>query len=339
MAKRTTVYDVARRARVSPATVSRTIHSPDIVRPETRNVVTQAIRDLGFTPNSVARSLASRRTRIVAALVPSISNAIVSQTVGGLTRVLEAEQYQLLLGNTERSGDREAEAALALIGRQPDGIAVIGELSSPEALEVLAELQIPIVQALGLPRETIDIAVGYSNRNGARDMTRALAGAGYDPIAFVGTVPGSSYYADERANGFRAAMREAGKHGQITLELPWPGDYAQGAAAIKKLLDSPQRPRAAFFASDILALGAMLHCLNAGIRIPDEIGIVGFGGQELGRLLPPGLTTVQIDGDELGVRAARSLLKRMADRTDVPRIEDVGYKIVQRGSALLRLPA
>jgi len=255
-----------------------------------------------------------------------------------MTRELGAEQYQLLLGNTERSGAREADVIAALLGRQPDGIAIVGELNSTEGLDVLAQSEIPIIQVLGLPGDIVDIAVGYSNRKAARDMTQALLRAGYESIVFIGALKGTSYYVDERAAGFEAAMNEAGRLGRTVLDVPWPGDYAHGAVAVRRLLESEPKPGAAFFASDILALGAMLYCLNAGVRIPQEIGIVGFGGQELGQLLPPGLCTVEIDADELGAKAARSLLKRMSDRADVPKVEEVGYRIVQRGSALLSLP-
>lgn len=331
--KRVTLEDVAKHARVSNATVSRTIHSPDIVKPETRSAVYAAIRELGFSPNLAARSLVSSRTRIVAALVPSISNPIVSETVAGLSQVLEAEQYQLLLGNTGLSETRELEVMTALIGRRPDGIILIGESKSPEARALIRRYEIPTVQALGLPQEIIDIAVGYSDFDAARDLTRDLLDAGHRSLAFVGAKPGSSYYSDRRYAGFRAAVFAAG--GDATSYVaPWPNDndYDHGAIALQRILVRKKRPSAVFFASDALALGAMLFCLNSGITVPQEISLVGFGGQTLGQHIPPGLTTIRIDGNQIGTRTARNLLLRMADQVRVPQWDDVGYRILHRGS-------
>ncbi len=322
--------DVARLAGVSMVTVSRAINEPQKVAPATLARITAAIERIGYVPNLLAGSLASKRTRIVAALVPTIANSIFSETVQGMSDVLAGEHYQLLIGQTGYDAAVEHGLVTAFVGRRVDGLILTGIDHSKATRQQLLRVDMPVVETWDLTPSPIDCVVGFSNRDAGQAMTRYLLGRGYRRIAFVG---GADDRSISRREGWRAALAAAGLGEGPWLELPPPATVVAGREAIDALIARAPDLRAVFFSNDALALGALLQCQRRGWAVPDRIAIAGFTDTELAAEFNPALTTVHVRGREIGELAARTVLARIEGRGDLNAVVDVGYSIVGRASA------
>ncbi len=322
--------DVARLAGVSLVTVSRAINEPARVAPQTLARITDAIRQIGYVPNLLAGSLASSRTRIVAALVPTLSSSIFSETVQGMSDVLAAADYQLLIGHTRY--DRELEHALVatFLGRRVDGLILTGIGHAQTTRQQLLRLEVPVVETWDLTPSPIDCVVGFSNRQAGQAMTEYLLSRGYGRIGFAG---GGDERSTSRREGWQAALAAAGLDEGPWMELPPPATVADGRRALTALLARDPALRAVFFSNDALALGALFECQRLGLDVPGRIAIAGFTDTEFAAEVSPTLTTVHVRGREIGEQAARTVLARIERREDVQSVVDVGYAIVARESA------
>lgn len=325
--------DVARRARVSIATVSRTLQKPDTVSEATRQRVQQAIRDLGYVHNLVAGSLATSRTRVIAALVPTFDNRDYAKTIHAMAEVLRAAGYHLLLGHHGFSIDEEEAMIGAFLGRRPDGFFLHGRRHTPGAVRLLRSAGIPIVESGDLTGRPLDMVVSYSNFDAAKALTDYLIRKGHRRIALVCGPWGESERHRERWRGYRAALREHGipyAAGRV-LEKQLSGKT--GAAALLALLGRDPKIDAIFFTSDVMAVGALLECLRRGWAVPERVAIAGFDDQEIASQVVPSLTTVQVPREEIGRRAGEMLLDRLHGRPIGRKAADVGFKIIERESA------
>lgn len=322
--------DVARLAGVSLVTVSRAINEPDKVAPETRARILAAIERIGYVPNLLAGSLASNRTRIVAALVPTLSNSIFSETVQGMSDVLAGAGYELLIGHTNYDETREDALVRTFLGRRVDGLILTGIGHSKATRQQLLRVDVPVVETWDLTPSPIDCVVGFSNRQAGRAMTEYLLGRGYVGIGFAG---GGDERSVSRREGWREALAAAGHPEAPWLELPPPATVADGRQAVDALLARDPGLRAIFFSNDALALGALLQCQRLGRPVPGRLAIAGFTDTELAAEFHPSLTTVHVRGREIGERAARTVLARIEGREPVESVVDVGYAIVARDSA------
>ncbi|MEO6271113.1 MAG: LacI family DNA-binding transcriptional regulator, partial [Lautropia sp.] len=175
--------DVAREAGVSLVTVSRAVNHPEMLAPETLAQVRAAIERLRYVPNLMAGALASSRSRIAAAVIPTLASSIFSDTMDGLSQALAGRGYQLLLGQTHFRVDEEAQLIKAFVGRRVDGMVLIRTSQSPSARATLLRAGIPVVEAWDLASDPIDMMVGFSNRDAGEAAARYLAGKGYRQLA------------------------------------------------------------------------------------------------------------------------------------------------------------
>jgi LacI family gluconate utilization system Gnt-I transcriptional repressor len=330
--------DVARRAGVGAITVSRALRTPERVSPEVRERVRAAIEATGYVPNLAAGTLKSRRSGIVAAIVPTLRSAIFAETVDALAEGLDAHGLQLLVASSGYSIDAEAQIVRRMLGRQPDAVVLTGTRHAPEVRSMLRARAIPVVETWELADDPIDRAVGFSNRDAAYRMTLALAARGHRRIAFVGTPPEVERRASQRLDGYRAAMRELGRAADVAMLDELGVTIGSGERAAEALLARPDPPDAAFFVNDVAAFGAVQACQRRGISVPGRLAIAGFGDFEIARASNPPLTTVRIPGAEIGRTAARWVVERLAGdgqaRDDGgPRTTDLGFELVMRESA------
>jgi LacI family gluconate utilization system Gnt-I transcriptional repressor len=325
--------DVASRAGVAAITVSRALRDPDSVSPDVRKRVAAAVKALGYVPNLAAGTLKSQRSQIVAAIVPTLQSSIFAETVQGLSDELRANGYQLLLANSGYSTAAEESLVAALLGRQPEGIVLTGVQHSRKLRDLLSVTSIPVVETWELADDPIDMVVGFSNFEAARQIVLALADRGYRRIAFVGVPPESEPRSARRQAGYMKALNERGLKSVVDTDIAVGLAIRNGGDALERLLARHPDLDAVFFANDPLAFGALQRCQRRGWSVPKRIAIAGFGDFEIARETIPTLTTVRIPGDEIGRAAARLILERQPGMPREAKTVDVGFELVFRESA------
>lgn len=336
--------DVARRAGVGTITVSRALRTPERVSPEVREKVRAAIEATGYVPNLAAGTLKSQRSRMVAAIVPTLRNTIFAETAEGLAEGLRAHGLQLLLASSGYSLESEEAILRNLLGQQPVAVVLTGTRHSPRVRALLAERHLPVVETWDLSTDPIDRVVGFSNFEAARRMTHALAARGYRRIAFAGPPPETERRAAQRLEGYRHAMAELGREPDVAWLDELGVTFDSGGRATAALLARPLPPDAVFFVNDVPAFGAAQACQRLGVSVPRQLAIAGFGDFEIARAANPPLTTVRIPGERIGRVAASLIVERLsadagtADLKAVSgsqeaRVVDLGFEVVIRESA------
>lgn len=324
-----TLADVAKLAGVSPITVSRVLNRPELVTADTIAHVQQAIDRTGYVPNLLAGGLASKRTRLVAALVPSITNAIFVEAVQAFTDRLWEAGYQVLLGLSGYPPTREAALLAAVLSRRPDAIYLTGINHSPDARQRLLNAKIPIVETWDMTPTPIDMLVGFSHDKIGEAVARHLLAKGHRRFAMI-------WADDERAlarrRGFLAETARAGIDDVDIVPVPAPSTLSLGRQGLAKLLAGDRRPTAVFCSSDLLAHGALEEARSRGLAMPGELALMGFGDLEFTRHTVPALSTVRIDRAGIGRMAAEMILARIHGEEPAAKVIDVGFEIVDRGT-------
>jgi len=320
-----TLTDVAKTAGVSLITASRALSNPDRVSKRTAERVQAVAASVGYVPNLLAGGLRAQRSRTVAALVPSISVSQFLPTVTTLTSELERAGYQLILGQTGYDRAREAALLQTMIGRRVDGIIVAGLLGTEAAGKTLRRSGIPVVETWDLTPHPFDMAVGFSHLKVGAAVAAFFLRKGWHK---VGIATGDDERAAIRREGFMQVMG-----GPVpTATVPAPSSVALGRRALSELLSQAPGLRAVFCSADALAEGVLTEARARGLRVPEDLAICGFGGADFCAHLLPSLSTVHIDGIEIGRAATRLLLAHINGESIASRIEDVGFHIVERES-------
>ena len=325
-----TLHDVAKLAGVAPITASRALNSPDQVSAAVLKKVSDAIARTGYVPNLLAGGLASTRSRLVAAVVPTIAGPVFLETVQSLTESLAERGYQLMLGQSGYPGSREDALLEAIIGRRPDGIVLTGIMHSAEGRRRLLASGIPVVETWDLTPTPIDMLVGFSHVEVGRAVAAFLQAKGRRRFAVVA---GDDERATRRVGAFEAAALALGLPEVRRVVVPAPTTLRSGRGALSTLLGGGAEIDAVFCSSDLLALGVMTEALARGVQVPSQLAVVGFGDLNFAADLHPALTTVHISGAAIGRQAAQFIVDRAEGRSVAQRVIDIGYSIVDRQSA------
>jgi DNA-binding LacI/PurR family transcriptional regulator len=331
--KDVTIVEVARHAGVSITTVSHALSGKRKVAAATRARIDDSIKELGYRPNAFARSLRTERSHAVALVIPDITNPYYPTLARGMQDTLHAGGYQTFVGSTD--GDRENERSFLndSLQRRVDGIAFASFATTTRMLAPVLRANIPVVSiGTTIRHRTVD-CVRTDDVEGSRDATTYLIERGYAPIAMIGGPAGTSP-SDNRLEGYRSALRDAGIDSDPRLLAV--GDFTRtgGSKAMRRLLDGPAPPRAVFCANDLMAIGAMDAIRDAGLRVPDDVALVGYDDIEAASLVTPDLTTVVNPAYDMGRECGRLLLERMSGRRDGQRVEVVvPHRLVARTSA------
>ena len=325
-----TLSDVAKVAGVSAITASRALNTPDKVSADALKRVQDAILRTGYVPNMLAGGLASSRSRLVAALVPTIAGPVFLETVQALTEALAESGYQLMLGQSGYSGAREDALLDAIIGRRPDGIVLTGIMHSAEGRRRLLAAGIPVVETWDLTPTPIDMLVGFSHEKVGVAVAEYLFAAGYRKLAIV---TADDHRAGLRRKGFEDAAARLGVSLVGTCIVPAPTTLGSGRVGLADLLARVPDVDAVFCSSDILALGVMTEAQARGFAVPSRFALFGFGDLGFAGDTFPALTTVRIDGNAIGYQAARFIVERAEGRAINERVIDLGFSIVKRDSA------
>jgi LacI family gluconate utilization system Gnt-I transcriptional repressor len=323
--------DVARAAGVSPMSVSNAFNRPAVVLPETRARILAVAAELGYVPNRVAGALASGRSQVVAAIVPSIRNSSFARTVQGLSDTLTERGYELLLAIADTPA-RELSSLQAVLGRRPDGIVLTGNTHLPQSIALLRQAGLPVVESWILSAPIIDMAVGFDLGAAASAMGRHLIARGYRHIGYAGYAPAENRRFLERQQGFQRALRESGLRDDLLFYAAERSGFAGGRLALEALRRREPRLDAVFCSTDIFAAGMIFECQRRNIQVPEGLAIVGYGDFEIAAEIVPRLSTVRTRGYEIGQAAARLILDR-AEGREVPPRHDVGHELVLRESS------
>ena len=325
-----TLHDVARLAGVAPITASRAVNTPSQVSPDVRHKVAEAIARTGYVPNRVAGGLASTRSRLVAAVVPTINGPVFLETIRSLTEALADSGYQLMLGQAGYDIAREDALLEAIIGRRPDGIVLTGIMHSAQGRKRLLASGIPVVETWDLTPTPIDMLVGFSHLDVGREVARFLHRQGRRRFA---AIAGDDERAKRRFSAFEAEARLLGIGQVHAIVVPAPTTLKRGRSALAALLAADAGIDAIFCSSDLLALGVLTEARVRGMQIPQQLAVIGFGDQEFAADLAPSLTTVRIEGARIGRQAARFIVDRCDGAAADEKVVDIGFSIVARQSA------
>ncbi|QHI98610.1 substrate-binding domain-containing protein [Xylophilus rhododendri] len=325
-----TLDDVARLAGVSAITVSRALNTPERVSPDTREKVRLAVEHTGYVPNLLAGGLASNRSRLVAALVPTIAGPVFLETIEALTDALARRGYQLMLGQSGYGESREDALIDAIVGRRPDGIVLTGIMRSEGGRRRLLASGIPVVETWDLTPTPVDMLVGFSHEQVGEVAARFLMDKGYRRPAVV---TGDDHRAIQRRTGFERAFAERGIHGVPVFTVPAPTTLGSGREALRALRLAHPELDVLACSSDVLAHGAIVEAHAEGLSVPRDIAVMGFGDLAFARDAHPAITTVRIDGTGIGRQAAAFIADRAEGRAFGQKVVDIGFSLVERASA------
>jgi len=326
-----TVKEIAAIAKVSVATVSRALQRPEIVSEETRLRIHEVVKRLGYTPNALARNLRTARTRLVVALLPDIANPFFSEVIRGIEQVAYETGYSVLLGETQSSLVREQSYADMVAARQADGIITM----SHRVPAIPMDGRLPVVNACEYVKDKSISSVYIDNVAAAGAAVDYLVTLGHRDIAFIAG-PSSSPICVDREQGYRLALQRA----EISADpaLTAVGDFSieAGERAIEMFLSQGHSFSAVFCSNDEMAIGAMRALISHGLRVPEDISVVGFDDIRFARYTSPSLTTVAQPKNALGREAMTMLIEILNDPEVPPRKRVLSADLVVRGSTAPR---
>jgi LacI family transcriptional regulator, repressor for deo operon, udp, cdd, tsx, nupC, and nupG len=330
---RPTIYDVARLAGVSPSTVSRMLNGKGQFTPATRTAVEQAVRQLRYRPNTIARSLRTKSTQTIAFLLPYVPDPFFVSLIGGIQQHALKHDYSILLCVTEGDPEREEHYLHLLQAKQVDGALIDGPVLPATRIARFVEDGFPIVCV----DRDVDLSsvplVQVDNRLGARLATEHLIALGHRRIAHVsGSELQRFRHSRERLAGYREALAGAGVGADPRLVAA--GDYTEegGRRATRAVLDAGVEFSAVFAANDLSAIGAMSALAGQGRRVPDDVSVVGFDDVHISAFINPPLTTVHQPAAEIAQRATELLIALIHGREVAERRHVLEPRLVVRAS-------
>ena len=331
--ERSTIHDIAAEAGVSVATVSRVLNGRDHVAPATRELVTRIVRDHGYVANRSARNLQFGRTGLVGLLVPLVHPHYFATIVAGATEALYEHDLRAVLSPTEHKHDREVTLLDRLMHGMTDGALIVLPEESSDELERLQESSYRfVVIDPRLPLDARIPAVSAAHTSGADEAVRHLLGLGHRRVGAI-TGPRDLVATEERRRGYHAALAAAGILPDSSLEIESDFEIAGGRRAAAELLDLPDPPTAIFAFNDNLAVGTIQAARARGLRVPEDLSVVGFDDSESASLITPALTTVRQPLAEMG-RTAVNLLRRLLDGQRIETLHvELGTRLVVRDSS------
>lgn len=334
--RRTTLADVAAQAGVSTVTASRALRRPDMVSADLRARVEQAAGELAYVRNHLASALASARTHTIGVVIPSLTNGVFADYLRALHDSLMPAGFQVLVSNSRYSATEEEAAIATILSQGPEAIIVAGIDQTPRARSLLERAAIPVIQTMELTDEPIDINIGVSHYDAGFAATHYLLGLGHRRIAHLSARQDPR--SRRRMAGYVAAMAQAGFDDPgLVAATPRPSTVGLGAELLREVTARSGPIDALFCCNDDLALGGLFECQRRGIRVPQDVSIIGFNDLEFAASAFPSLSSVLIPRYEMGQRAAEIILDilRGAGRGPASQV-DLGFAIKARESTSRR---
>ena len=335
--RKVTIHDIAREAGVSVATVSRTFSHPERVRAQTREQILAVSERRQFVADAMARSLARRRSGFLAVIIPTLYNSIYAASTQAIQSAGEAAGYTVLIGVSEFSKAREAHLVRQFIERRVEGLILTGADRDPGAQKMILRNRVPTVITWQKPARSATPWVSFDNYAAAVAVVDHLAALGHRRIVLVCGRTDVNDRALARRAGFEDRMR--------ALRLPVSPDdvrecefdFTEGRKAVRAFFERTSPPTAIFSANDIVAVGALYECQRRGLRVPEDVSIVGFDDLPLAQYVFPPLTTVRVPAADMGTQAVEMLVELIDGKT--ARSRALPTEIVARGTVAAPAPA
>lgn len=324
-----TLDDVARAAGLSSMTVSRALNTPQLVRPKTVEKVLAAVKATGYIPNALAGGLASRRSKMIAVVVPQINNSMFVDTIQSISDELAVRGYHMLLCVAGYAQQTEAELVATILSRRPDGIVLTGIHHSTELKRVILNASVPVVEIWDLTPTPLDMLVGFSHEKVGEATADYLLRKGYKRPGLLWTVDNRAAL---RKSGLCEALARYDIHDPAVVDVPLPARFAAGRQGLRDLLNKGSFD-VIVCSSDTLAQGAMVEAQASGLRVPQDLAVIGFGDLDFAADTHPSITTVSVDRQVIGQRAATLLADRIEGLPQEETIVDIGFHFVERESA------
>ena len=326
-----TLNDVAQKAGVSTATVSRCLNSPERVSKRTRDKVEQVINVLGYTPNFGARVLASKRTYTIGAIIPTMENAIFARGIQAFQDELHIQGYTLLVASSSYDPLTEEEQIRTLVSRGIDGLLLIGHDRSTEIVDFLEEKNIPALVAWAHDPKARLPSVGFDNFTAMSELAEYIIGLGHRRIGMISAWTEFNDRARARLKALKHVMFNAGLNRNDLQFIETDYGIENGGLAFLKIMATTSPPSVIICGNDVLAAGALRQAKILGLDVPTDISITGFDDIELAKTVTPELTTVHFSHRDMGTKAAKNLIDMVQGRAAVDTINlSVSLKI--RGS-------
>jgi LacI family transcriptional regulator len=306
-----TIYDVAREANVSMATVSRVVNGNPNVKPATRKKVMEVIDRLGYRPNAVARGLASKKTTTVGVIIPDIASPFFAELARGIEDIATMYKYNIILSNSDQNIEKELHLLNTMLGKQVDGIVFMGGNIKAEHVEEFKKSPVPIVLAGSIEESGEIPSVNIDYEQASFDAVSAFIEKGHKEISFVIGPHHEPINKDKKLEGYKNALSNAGI--EYKEELVVEGDYTydSGVEAIERILELDTKPTAILVGSDEMALGVVHGAFDRGYSVPDDFEVISSDNTRLTLMVRPQLTTIVQPLYDIGAVAMRLLTKYM----------------------------
>lgn len=329
-----TIYDVAREAGVSMATVSRVVNGNPNVKPLTRKKVQDAIERLGYRPNAVARGLASKKTTTVGVIIPDISSTFYAEIARGIEDIANMYHYNIILSNSDQKSDRELDLINTLLEKQVDGLLFLGGNVTEEHVRAFRTSSVPVVlSATEDPNGELP-SVNINHRQAAYDAVKRLLDKGLRDIAMVSGPLNDPLRGMARFQGYKKALEEFGIPFQEEYVRVGNYRYESGIDAARYFLGLDKPPQAVFAASDEMAIGVIHHFQDSGLLVPKDLWVVGYDDTRFAMMVRPMLSTVSQPMYDIGAVSMRLLTKYMnKEKVNEPTVV-LQHEFVERNSTL-----
>lgn len=327
-----TIKDVAKRAGVSISTVSRVINNSKPVSSDIRQRVMAVIEETGYVPNTVARSLVTKKSQIIGVIVPDMSNIFIGELLNGIEEVGKMYGYDILLCNSYGGADEELRYINLLQSKQVAGIIFVSWRIDDKHVQTIKNTGLPCVYISKNAKDFDVYSVGIDYYKAAYDMTNYLLARGHKSIAFLRSRFEYTNEESDRFNAFKNALAEHGlemdydmvKAGHITSEA--------GYNMMCEILDSGSLPDAVFTTNDEIAAGAINCILDRGLRVPEDISVAGFDDTRVAMLVRPTITTIRQPIYDIGAVSIRMIIKMIKKEAVDTKVVDLPYELVERKS-------
>ena len=329
---RTTIHDVARKANVSVATVSRVLNSPSLVRDITRNRVLKAMKGTHYVYNALAGGLSARKTTILGVIIPTITNPVFATVTKGIQDYARQRGYAIILGNTDYSEENERDLIHLLQEKRADGVILSGPWRDTPIVPLMKKTRLPFVITWQTLQDKDVNFVAFDNFKSTYRIVEHLIGLGHRRIGMIAGKFSVSERARMRWEGYRNCLADhhIAFDPQLVLEKGYT--FADGKEAMARLLQLPSPPTAVFCGNDILAIGAIVCAKEKGMQVPRDLSVVGFDDMEISAYYAPPLTTMAVPAYEMGQLAAKILIENIRGESKPPQQYILETNLMIRGS-------
>ncbi len=321
---RATLQDVADQVGVTKMTVSRYMRNPESVAEKTRVKIAAAIEKLGYIENRAPAMLSKSSSKAIGILLPSLSNQIFASFVQGIEMVTKANGYETLLAHFSYDVEEEERKIASLLSYQVDGLILTESNHTPRTLQMIKNADVPVVETMELPEKPIDMAVGLDHEDASYSAVKRMLDSGKRTIVYFGARLDTR--TKLRMQGYERAMSEAGLEAKHVLT----GEHSSFSLAhelLERALETYPDLDGVFCTNDDIAIGTILSAQQRGIKVPEQLAVVGYNALDIGQTISPKLTSVDTPRFEIGKKSAELLIARLKGEEQPEWVVDMGYEI------------